>query len=81
MSKAFLAALGALIAFSAQAENPTPQALAQPGQKIVKPQLQRLPAPMMSVTRVTRQADGTLRADCVPRPNPKAHQQKLGAQP
>jgi hypothetical protein len=81
MSKALLAALGVLIAFSAQAENPTPQALAQPVQKTAKPQLQRLPAPMMSVTRVTRQSDGSLRADCVQRPNPQAHGQKQGAQP
>jgi len=82
MSKPILAALGVLIAFGAQAaENPTAQPLAQPAQKTAKPQLQRLPAPMMSVTRVTRQADGTLSADCVQRPNPKALAKSGGAQP
>jgi len=82
MLKVVLAALGVLIAFGAQAaEKPTPLPLAQPAQKTAKPQLQRLPAPMMSVTRVTRQADGTLSTDCVQRPNPKAQPKSGGAQP
>ena len=82
MFKAILAALGVLIACSAQAAGKAAaQPLAQSAQKTAKPQLQRLPAPMMSVTRVTRQADGTLSADCVQRPNPKAHVKPGGAQP
>ena len=82
MFKALLASLSLLTAVGAQAtENPTPQPLVQASQKIAKPQLQRLPAPTMSVTRVTRQADGTLSADCVQRPNPKARAKSGGAQP
>jgi hypothetical protein len=81
MFKAIFAMLGGLIAFSAQAENPIPQALGQSTQKTAKPQLQRVPAPMMSVTRVTRQPDGTFSADCVQRPNPKARPKSGGAQP
>jgi len=82
MLKAVLAAACVLVAFGVQAaENPSPQPLAQPTQKTAKPQLQRVPAPMMSVTRVTRQADGTLSADCVQRPNPKARTKSGGAQP
>ena len=82
MHKSPFAALAMLAVLSAHAtDNPVPQPLAQPAQKAAKPQLQRLPAPMMSVTRVTRQADGTLSADCVQRPNPKAHAKSSGAQP
>ena len=83
MYQRLLVSLVALAAFDAQAaENPTPQPLAgSTAQPTTKPTLRRLPAPTMSVMRVTRQPDGTLVTDCVQRPNPKAHVQKQGAQP
>jgi hypothetical protein len=83
MYQRLLVSLIVLAAFDAQAaENPTPQPLASgTAQETAKPTLRRMPAPTMSVMRVTRQPDGTLTTDCVQRPNPKAHVQNQGAQP
>jgi len=76
---ALLAVLGACAAQAA--ENPQSPASSTSADASAKPALRRLPAPTMSVMRVTRQPDGTLATDCVQRPNPKAHPQKQGAQP
>jgi len=83
MYQRLLVSLVVLAAFDAHAaESPAPQPLADsPARQTTKPTLRRLPAPTMSVMRVTRQPDGTLATDCVQRPNPKAHAQKQGAQP
>jgi hypothetical protein len=82
MHQRLFALLILLCACSAQAaENPTPlpRASSTSTQATAKPTLRRLPAPTMSVMRVTRQPDGTLATDCVQRPNPKAHAQKQAA--
>ena len=84
MYQRLLVSLAVLCACGAQAaESPTPLPLAggAPAGAVAKPTLRRLPAPTMSVMRVTRQPDGTLAADCVQRPNPKARVQKQAAQP
>ena len=83
MYQRLLVSLVVLAAFDAHAtENPAPQPLADSAaRQPTKPTLRRLPAPTMSVMRVTRQPDGTLATDCVQRPNPKALAQKQGAQP
>ena len=77
-SLALLTACGAYAA-----ENPAPQPVAPAAQATAKPDLRRLPAPTMSVMRVTRQADGTLAAECVQKPNPRArgNVKPHGAQP
>jgi hypothetical protein len=87
--KPILICLGLLAAIDAHADNTaTPQPLAVPTQarsasgtatKLGAPR--RMPSPTISVTRVTRQADGTLATDCVQRPNPKLRAQSGGAQP
>jgi len=76
MFKHLLALLPLLTGAGAYADTPpVPQPLApaaqakSPGAKIAAPQ--RFPAPAISVTRVTRQRDGSLSIDCVQRPNPK----------
>jgi hypothetical protein len=82
MHQRLLVSLAVICACSAQAaENPTPQALpsSATAEANAKPTVRRLPAPTMSVMRVTRQPDGTLATDCVQQPNPKA--QKRAAQP
>jgi hypothetical protein len=81
MYQRLLVSLAVLCVCSAQAaDNPTAQP--RPGSVTdAKPSMRRLPAPTMSVMRVTRQADGTLATDCVQRPNPKAQAQNRAAQP
>lgn len=74
MFKRLLALLLLLTGVGAYADTPpVPQPLAPSAQakgaKIAAPR--RLPAPTISVTRVTRQRDGSLSMDCVQRPNPK----------
>lgn len=85
MHRSLFVALTLLSASAAYAagENPAPQPIAPAAQTTAKPDLRRLPAPTMSVMRVTRQADGTLVTDCVQRPNPRALQsaKTRGAQP
>jgi hypothetical protein len=76
MLRRLLALLPFLTGAGAYADTlPVPQSLApaaqakSPGTKVAD--LQRLLAPAISVTRVTRQRDGSLSIDCVQRPNPK----------
>jgi hypothetical protein len=83
MFKPLLASLGMFTAFAAHADTqPTPQPLTRSAQEPAKNTvLRRMPAPTMSVMRVTRQADGTLATDCVQQPNPRARNKSNGAQP
>ena len=74
MLKRLLALLPLLTGAGAYADtSPVAQPLAPSAQtkgaKVAAPR--RLPAPTISVTRVTRQSDGSLSMDCVQRPNPK----------
>jgi hypothetical protein len=74
--KALLLALGLLPAIPAHADSPpTPQPLAPSAlaknSSATKGAPRRMTPPAISVTRVTRRADGSLGIDCVQRPNPK----------
>jgi hypothetical protein len=87
MLKHVLASLGLLTAFnvqagSAAAPQPTASPIAKSAPAPAKSSAPRhAVAPTMSVMSVTRQADGTLAANCVQRPNPKAHTKLTGEQP
>ncbi|MDE1885952.1 MAG: hypothetical protein KGH92_08605 [Xanthomonadaceae bacterium] len=75
-----LACLGLLTAFTAFADTPmVPEPLAPLAQPksgrapLYKPAAKlRLPAPTITVTRLVRQADGSLRMQCDQEPNPRA---------
>lgn len=79
-SKPLLICLGLVAGSVALADTPmvpqplAPSAQAQSGAApMYKPAAKlRLPAPTISVTRLVRQADGSLRMQCDQEPNPKA---------
>ena len=69
----------ALWATGASAADALPvKALATAPAKSTHPNARRMTAPTLSVTTVTRRADGTLAMDCAQKPNPKALAERAG---